>query len=223
MTFSKNGLMNSVHLMLVERHPEVYEPCDDSFAMVDSLELDISFLKEMDPSICIEIGSGSGYVLTFLGIALQNVGVKGPLLIGTDINPFSVKTSLLTAKNHNLRADFVQTSFVDCMYPRLQEKVDVIIFNPPYVPTPSEEVQVPGISAAWAGGNKGREVIDGFLPKVPQLLKQGGVFYLLTISENDPKGIITEMEKFGLFGVVLLERKTEEESISVLKFIKQKK
>ena len=40
------------------------------------------------------------------------------------------------------------------------------MFNPPYVPTPVEEVTQPGIARAWAGGPQGRQVIDAFLPQV---------------------------------------------------------
>lgn len=43
-----------------------------------------------------------------------------------------------------------------------------------------------GIEAAWAGGIRGREVTDRFLPAVAQLLSSDGLFYLITIAENDP-------------------------------------
>ena len=43
-----------------------------------------------------------------------------------------------------------------------------------------------GIEAAWAGGSRGREVIDRFLPMVTQLLSNQGLFYLVTIAENCP-------------------------------------
>ena len=45
-------------------------------------------------------------------------------------------------------------------------RVDVMVFNPPYVPTPDEEVAGCGIEASWAGGTDGRIVIDQFLPKI---------------------------------------------------------
>lgn len=44
-----------------------------------------------------------------------------------------------------------------------------------------------GIEAAWAGGVRGREVTDKLLPAVAQLLSSRGLFYLVTIAENDPR------------------------------------
>lgn len=45
-----------------------------------------------------------------------------------------------------------------------------------------------GIEASWAGGRKGREVMDRVFPLVPDLLSPGGLFYLVTIKENNPGG-----------------------------------
>lgn len=43
-----------------------------------------------------------------------------------------------------------------------------------------------GIEAAWAGGKNGREVMDRLFPIVSDLLSTRGLFYLVTIKENNP-------------------------------------
>lgn len=50
---------------------------------------------------------------------------------------------------------------------RLRHQVDIVLFNPPYVPTEYEEAQMAqqagSISGAWAGGYDGMQVTDTFL------------------------------------------------------------
>ena len=62
------------------------------------------------------------------------------------------------------------------------------VFNPPYVPTPDDEGAAGGIAAAWAGGDRGRRVIDRVLPLVPHLLSTEGQMFMVTVAENDPQG-----------------------------------
>ena len=56
--------------------------------------------------------------------------------------------------------------------------VDVLLFNPPYVPTSEEEAaggQAERDTAAWAGGPDGRVVVDRLLPDLGRLLSARGV------------------------------------------------
>lgn len=68
------------------------------------------------------------------------------------------------------RLDPVLTSLVEALSPRLHGQVDVLLFNPPYVPTEEEEVrqaQEQGrIAGSWAGGSIGMNVTDQLLDQV---------------------------------------------------------
>ena len=41
------------------------------------------------------------------------------------------------------------------------------------------------IEASWAGGVRGREVMDRIFPVVSTLLSDKGIFYLVIVKEND--------------------------------------
>jgi len=73
---------------LVARHPDVYEPCDDSFALADALLADKSSLLKQRPNVCMEIGCGSGYVITSLALILGDER-NNAHFIATDISTVS--------------------------------------------------------------------------------------------------------------------------------------
>lgn len=56
------------------------------------------------------------------------------------------------------------------------------------MPTPDEEVERGGLAAAWAGGHRGRRVIDRLLPQLRRLLSPTGEVFMVTVHENDPAG-----------------------------------
>ena len=62
--------------------------------------------------------------------------------------------------------------------------IDILLFNPPYVPTPSAEVGRKDISAAWAGGLFGREVIDRFMLVAESMLSTTGRLYVIALEAN---------------------------------------
>ncbi|XP_010583603.1 PREDICTED: hemK methyltransferase family member 2 isoform X1 [Haliaeetus leucocephalus] len=197
---------------------DVYEPAEDTFLLLDALERDAARLRQARVEICLEIGSGSGVVSTFLASSI--IG-SSALYICTDINPMAAYCTLETALLNNVHLQPVITDLVKGLSPRLNGKVDLLLFNPPYVVTPSEEVEGRGIEASWAGGRKGREVMDRVFPLVPDLLSPGGLFYLVTIKENNPGDEILEtMKKGGLEGTRVLSRQAGQEMLTILKFRK---
>ncbi|XP_041066589.1 methyltransferase N6AMT1 isoform X3 [Carcharodon carcharias] len=138
----------------------------------------------------------------------------------TDINPLAAACSVESARCNGVNIQPIITDLVTGLMPRLQNQVDVLIFNPPYVVTPSEEIGGHGIEASWAGGERGREVMDRLFPQVSALLSSQGLFYLVTIQENNPEEIIQSLKSSSLKGTVLISRQAGREHLSVLKFWK---
>ncbi|EGC34641.1 hypothetical protein DICPUDRAFT_34643 [Dictyostelium purpureum] len=195
---------------------DVYEPAQDSFLFIDSLQKDYEDLKTMNPYIMLEIGSGSGFVITFLANLL---GPNGRYYMSTDINPLAAIATSRTSSRNNANIDVINTSFVSSIE-RLKGSIDVLLFNPPYVPTPSEEVNQGGIVASWAGGINGREVIDILLPQIPSILSDKGFFYMVLVQENKPKQVISIMHGYGFGYKIVGKRKAYNEILYIFKFFR---
>ena len=111
-------------------------------------------------------------------------------MVATDLNPAAATATLATLSAHSVAqcTDVLTTDIVSGLLPRLRGAIDFLVFNPPYVPTPDEEVERGGIAAAWAGGYRGRMVIDRVMPLVPELLSMSGEMVMVTVPDNDPQG-----------------------------------
>uniref|UniRef100_A0A803LM72 Methyltransferase small domain-containing protein n=1 Tax=Chenopodium quinoa TaxID=63459 RepID=A0A803LM72_CHEQI len=205
-------------IRLVASHPEVYEPCDDSFALVDALLADRMNLLQLEPKMCLEIGCGSGYVITSLALILEQDTNSSVHCFATDINPDAVEVTSATLKAHGVHAEVMNMDIASALEDRLSGLVDVVVVNPPYVPTPEDEVGAGGIVAAWAGGEDGRSVIDRILPVADKLLSEKGWLYMLTLAANKPSELCGLMRKKGYASKIIVQRSTEEESLHVIKF-----
>lgn len=129
-----------------------------------------------------------------------------------------METTQAALEAHGVHADVIATDIVSGLEKRLAGMVDVVVVNPPYVPTPEEEIGCKGIASSWAGGLNGRQVIDRILPAVQELLSEKGWLYMIALEDNDPLDICHLMNEKGYASRVLLKRCTEEESLYVLKF-----
>ncbi|KAL0483948.1 HemK methyltransferase [Acrasis kona] len=205
-------------------YKQIYEPSDDTWLFVDALESEKNVLK--DCRICLEIGSGSGYVSAYLN-KLVNSDNHKCFFFAVDINENAAVATTNTFKHNNSFpfCDVVLTSFGDALCSRLHNSIDVLLFNPPYVPSEDDELGFNNIVASYAGGECGRQVIDQFLPRVKNLLSNDGIFYLILIQENKPEEVIDIMsrpEYGGFNGQIIRKKKVLGEILFVTKFTKIK-
>ena len=97
---------------------KIYEPDQDSFLFLDSLEKEYSFLQQLDPFVVLEIGPGSGIISTFL---TRLINVRHPTAtLSIDINLDACRVTRETYKqNQILYGDVVRSNLLQCTLQRL--------------------------------------------------------------------------------------------------------
>ena len=187
----------------------VYEPSEDTFLLLDALFADRAALRTS--RVIVEIGPGSGVVSTYLAKLTQNK------VLAVDVNAAACDLTKRTAEANEQRVDVMRGDLCGALR---SYSVDALVFNPPYVPTSDEEVGGGGIEASWAGGLRGRRVLDRLLPHVARVLSPSGRFYVVCVAENDPASIVSYLRERGLTGETVLRRRARNEALSVLRFVR---
>lgn len=182
----------------------VYEPAEDSFLLADAA------LEEAEPGMYIlEIGAGSGFVS-----AVLRANVKDIRVLATEINPHAARC----AKANGV--EVIRTDLFRGLKPGSPPaSFDLILFNPPYLPT-SEEEKVPGwLNYAFDGGESGRETLDRFLAEVRNYLKPGGKILVLISSITGLEAVVEKMKKLGFEVDVVQRKKVSFEELMVVRGI----
>ena len=202
----------------------VYDPAEDSFLLIDTLSAasEVQFLTNrfkhaQHAPLALEIGVGSGVVLSFLTTnARQLLGRSDVLAMGTDLNIFAVKGATRTVhKAAEMDKELAPDSATlldilqgDLATPLRHNLMDIILFNPPYVP--SEDVpRLPSdgddaknadfalLALATDGGVDGMEVTDRLLDELPNLFSDNAVAYIIAMASNKPERIKARIIGFG--------------------------
>ncbi|WP_135665950.1 HemK2/MTQ2 family protein methyltransferase [Halorhabdus rudnickae] len=114
----------------------------------------------------LDVGTGSGYVARALAEA-------GADVIGTDLNPAACRQA------HEAGIPAVRANLLD---PIQADAVDVVAFNPPYLPSVPETEWGDWMETALSGGEDGRAAVDPFVADVGRVLRDDGRAFLLVSS-----------------------------------------
>lgn len=230
----------------------IYEPSEDSYLFLDTLSsasesawLSQRFSKTPEePSssapLVVETGTGSGVVLAFVAANSQCIfGRRDILALGTDVNRNAcLATRETVTKAVNERQDqpqsetpvsgaaktpYLASLLSDLTTPLRPGSVDVLLFNPPYVPTEelprlpeTQPEQKQGketaglsrsakfeqdsyfLSLTYAGGMDGMETTQRLLEAIPGILHPTrGVAYVLLCKQNRPEEVKEGIRGWG--------------------------
>ncbi|KAK0295938.1 S-adenosylmethionine-dependent methyltransferase [Friedmanniomyces endolithicus] len=206
-------------------HDHIYEPAEDSYLLLDTLasSTETKFLKDrFAPAtaspLVLEVGTGSGVVLAFVTAHADSIFGRADIAtIGTDVNPFACEATAETVRvavTEQAKAGKIPGHFCDCINGDLSTalkhgSVDVLIFNPPYVPTEALPQSRPDMGSldksapladferdsrllalSYAGGADGMETTDRLLGQLPDVLSKRGVAYVLLCKQNRPEAVL---------------------------------
>jgi release factor glutamine methyltransferase len=189
------------------------------------------------PPLVVEIGPGSGVVIGFLTAQARAIfGTHAILTAGVDVNRHACAATLATARKAcaDQRADSSSSTstssgtsahgaFLDAVQgdltgPLRAGCVDVLVFNPPYVPTAElpalvgvadEQVVAAGalaptfeedsylLSLSYAGGHDGMETTDRLIDELGTVLSPRGCAYILLCAQNKPEEVKGRIRGFG--------------------------
>ncbi|WP_432037389.1 HemK2/MTQ2 family protein methyltransferase [Streptomyces cucumeris] len=143
--------------------PGVYAPQHDTWLLIAALERE----KLTGDTTVLDVGTGSGALA--LAAARRGAGK----VTAVDVSALAVATAWVRARLEGLR---IQVMRGDLLTPVADRHFDLIIANPPYVPSPDTRG---GRAVAWNAGVDGRALIDQICQDAPPLLRPGGVLLLV--------------------------------------------
>lgn len=176
---------------------DVYQPAEDSELLATVARDHVA----PDDRV-LEVGTGSGYVADAIA---TDVGAS---VVASDLNPHACQAARergLDAVRGDLLTPFRAASF------------DVVLCNPPYLPTDPDEEWDDWMEIALSGGESGLAVIEPFLETVSRVLKPDGVVLLLVSSLTGVDAVVDLADEQEFAAIALEDTSFPYETLTVLK------
>ena len=189
----------------INLHYEVYEPSEDTFLLLDSI------IVEKDQNV-LEIGAGTGIISL---VCAQ----KGAQVLCSDVNPYAIETINKNIKeNQKQLKGSIEVRTGDLFEIVIEkETFDIIIFNPPYLPTTKDEKK--GISEWYAksfdGGVTGLTVTIKFLKELKPYLKKDGKAYFIYSSLSKKQKLEQTLKSLSFKYTIIKQLRCDDEILSI--------
>jgi release factor glutamine methyltransferase len=157
----------------------------------DSLMLAAQLRQERLPAGAdvLDLCSGGGV----LAITAAQCGAGS--VTAVDVSRRAVLAIRLNARCNGVRVNAVQGDLFSAVP---GQQFDLIVSNPPYVPSETDELPVRGASRAWEGGLDGRVFIDRICSEAAAYLRPEGALLLVHSSICSEQATVAALSEQGL-------------------------
>ena len=190
---------------------DVYSPADDSYLIIDYLKRVIDNKKFDGVSLqsikrVLDVGTGTGIIAIFLELTKLRYNKFQSEIYASDVNPNAIKCAEINEKTNNLNGiHFIKSDLFESFPKRLKHGFDIIIFNPPYLPSiPNLKNEKDDIT--WDGGDSGIEKTLLFFKRVKDFLSHNGLIYFICSSNSSDQYLIENLTSQG-FNIEEVDRK----------------
>ena len=175
----------------------VYAPSDDSYLMIDYFKRNINQnyfdgIKLSEIKKILDLGTGTGIIAIFFQLIKMENPNFNPEIYGSDILEDSIKCTKLNEKINktNNQINLIHSDLFKSFPEKLKHSFNIIIFNPPYLPSSSlikENLNKQNIDHSWDGGLKGYDLLIDFLTNAKAFLnlKKDHAIYCITSSRTN--------------------------------------
>jgi release factor glutamine methyltransferase len=179
--------------MRLLRLPGVFEPHSDSWLLADQLVQE----QLLPSSRVLDLCTGSGV------LAVIAATRHGSEVTAIDVSRRAVLTARLNAKLNGVSVTAMRG---DLFEPAAGQRFDLIVSNPPYLPTPDEQIPNRGAARAWEAGPSGRAYIDRICAMVSDHLRPRGTLLLVHSSVCGEQETLRALAERGLHAQVVVRK-----------------
>lgn len=172
------------NLVILLNPPGVYRAEDDTSLLIRVMDLGYAKGRRV-----LDIGTGSGA----LAIAAACGGATS--VTAVDLSLRSVTATKLNSWLHRVSVQVVRG---DLLEPVADRQFDLVVANPPYVPSETATLPRHRKARCWDAGPDGREVVDRICSGVRDVLAPGGDVLLV---QSELTGIEPTLEAFAKAGL----------------------
>ena len=164
--------------------PGVFRPRSDTWLLADALERTLPRRPRV-----LDVCTGSGA----LAVAAALAGAEE--VTAVDVSWRAVLATRLNARRNGVTVEALRG---DLFEPVRGRRFDLIVSNPPYLPSSRARLPHRGAARAWEGGRDGRALLDRICAEGPRHLRRGGSLLLVQSSVCDPQETVRRLRAAGL-------------------------